>query len=281
MPQLAAERLGIWLGGLGIGARTLFREPVLGAKRLVLPVSYWRAAEFAFVARYLRLPSGAAVVDLGSPKDLALLLACRCRYRVMALDILEEAVGLSRRYAAAQRRDGSAPGEVESRVADGRALPFPDACFDAGFSVSVLEHIPDDGDGRALRELARVLRPGALLAVTVPFAQAAYDTFVQGDVYERHSEEGRPVFFERHYDHDTLAARLLGPSELEIERLEIWGEPRLGGERLLRGAGRARDFLSPLEPALSLACLDQVPADSPRAKAAFVLLRKSGAPAAA
>ncbi|HJS48647.1 MAG TPA: hypothetical protein VJ773_11730, partial [Gemmatimonadales bacterium] len=119
MPQLAAERLGIWLGGLGIGARTLLREPVLGAKRLVLPVSYWRAAEFAFVARHLRVPSGAAVVDLGSPKDLALLLARRCRCRVMALDILEEAVGLSRRYAAAQRRDGSAPGEVESRVADG------------------------------------------------------------------------------------------------------------------------------------------------------------------
>ena len=150
-------------------------------------------------------------------------------------------------------------------MADGRALPFPDACFDAGFSVSVLEHIPDDGDGRAIRELARVLRPGALLAITVPFAQAAHDTFVRGDVYERHSEEGRPVFFERHYDHGTLAARLLGPSELEVERLEIWGEPRLRGERLLRGAGRSRDLLSPLEPALSLACLDPVPGDSPRA----------------
>jgi SAM-dependent methyltransferase len=269
------------MGGLGIGARTLRREPVLGAKRLILPVSYWRTAEFAFVARHLRLPAGSAVVDLGSPKDLALILARRNGCGVMALDILERAINLSRRYAAAMGMDGPHSGGVESRVADGRELPFPDAAFDAGFSVSVLEHIPEDGDSRAIRELARVLRPGAPLAITTPFAPSARDTFVRRDVYERHSEEGRSVFFERHYDHETLGARLLVPSGLTVERLEIWGEPRQRAERLLGRVGRARALLSPVEPALSLACLDRVPDDSPRAMAAFVLLRKPVSPLAA
>jgi SAM-dependent methyltransferase len=274
MPELAAQRLKVWLGGLGVGVRTLRREPVLGAKRLILPVSYWRTAEFAFVAEHIRVAAGASIVDLGSPKDLALLLARRDRARVLALDILEDAIALSRRYAAAQRMEGVSDGQVESRLADGRELPLESDSFDAAFSVSVLEHIPDDGDSRAIHELARVLRPGGLLAVTVPFSQAARDTFVRHRVYERDFGGGEPVFFERHYDHESLQRRLIGPSRLVVERLEIWGEPRVRGEHLIKRAGRLGLLLAPLEPAMSLAFLDRVREDSPRAMAAFLLLRK-------
>ncbi|MGH7585192.1 MAG: class I SAM-dependent methyltransferase [Gemmatimonadales bacterium] len=224
----------------------------------------------------LAIPPGGAILDLGSPKDLAVLLSRRRRCRVVAVDILEETVRLSRRYAAAQGMDGEGAGLVESRVADGRALPFPDHSFDAAFSVSVLEHIPGNGDSAAARELARILRPGGTLAITVPFAQVARDTFVQGAVYERESLHGEPVFFERHYDHSSLRERLLGPSGLVIDRLEIWGEPRGRWERLLGKSALARKVLSPLEPMMSLLFLDPVPPDSSRAMAAFVLLRKAG-----
>jgi SAM-dependent methyltransferase len=50
--------------------------------------------------------------------------------------------------------------------ADAVSLPFADASFDRIIAAEVLEHIDDD-DG-ALRELARVLRPGGTIAVTVP-----------------------------------------------------------------------------------------------------------------
>jgi len=46
-------------------------------------------------------------------------------------------------------------------------LSFADAGFDAVISLDVLEHVPDFG--KALREFARVLRPGAPLVLTVPF----------------------------------------------------------------------------------------------------------------
>jgi SAM-dependent methyltransferase len=49
---------------------------------------------------------------------------------------------------------------------DATRLPFADGSFDRIIASEVLEHIPDDT--AAFRELARVLKPGGTLAVTVP-----------------------------------------------------------------------------------------------------------------
>ena len=46
---------------------------------------------------------------------------------------------------------------------DARELPYPDATFDGAFLVAVLGEIPDQG--RALQELARVLKPTGRLVV--------------------------------------------------------------------------------------------------------------------
>ena len=49
---------------------------------------------------------------------------------------------------------------------DALRLPFADGTFDRVIASEVLEHIPDDAP--AMAELARVLRPGGTMAVTVP-----------------------------------------------------------------------------------------------------------------
>jgi SAM-dependent methyltransferase len=63
---------------------------------------------------------------------------------------------------------GEAPagGLAAAAVADGQRLPFPDASFDRIIAAEVMEHIPDDEQAAA--ELARVLKPGGTLAITVP-----------------------------------------------------------------------------------------------------------------
>ena len=56
--------------------------------------------------------------------------------------------------------------------ADVTALPFGDETFDAAVLGEVLEHVPDDAG--ALREVARVLHPGGVLALSVPANPARF-----------------------------------------------------------------------------------------------------------
>jgi len=273
MREETAKPLDIWAAGVGVGLRTLRREPMLGLKRLALPVSYWRSAEFAYACRQLRLPPGARVFDLGSPKDLAALLARQRGYEVVATDILPEAIDESRRYALAQGIDGRGPGRVHSELQDGRALTYPDASFDAAFSVSVLEHIPDGGDSQAIRELLRIVRPGGRVVVTVPFDRSYRETFVDGPVYERSPVGSEKVFFERHYDRTALASRLFAPGVAEVVDLGFWGEGAIRGEKLLDRLGPLRAPLSPLEAFFSSALLGPVdPDDGGHPMAAFFTL---------
>jgi SAM-dependent methyltransferase len=265
--------VALWGRGASIGLRSFRQEPVLGLKRVLLPVSYWRTAEFAYVLRKLEDVTGESVLDLGSPKELAIILAESHRVSVAATDIMPFAVALSRRYCTSLGIDGRGPGKVHSEVQDGREFSYETAAFDAAFSVSVLEHIPGDGDSKAIRELARVVRPGGRIVVTVPFADVARDTFVDGDVYERRQVERKLVFFQRHYDHTSLRKRLFEPSGCRVEDLELWTEGRFPVESILLKLRRFGLPLAPFQPFLAAANLrrteNTVP---PRPMAAFFTL---------
>jgi SAM-dependent methyltransferase len=55
------------------------------------------------------------------------------------------------------------------------SIPFPDSAFDAILCNHVLEHIPDDA--KAMRELFRVLRPGAWAILQVPLSLTLHATY--------------------------------------------------------------------------------------------------------
>jgi ubiquinone/menaquinone biosynthesis C-methylase UbiE len=57
-------------------------------------------------------------------------------------------------------------------VSDITSIPVTDASFDAVMCTEVLEHVPDPI--AALRELARVLRPGGTMILTSPFASLTH-----------------------------------------------------------------------------------------------------------
>jgi SAM-dependent methyltransferase len=133
--------------------------------RANLHVKYGRSpiSWFQWIAQQAALPEGAAVLDVGCgpgwlwaepaadfPAGLNVTLAD------LSPGMVDEAVakvgGLGR-YAA-----------VTGLVADAQTLPFADASFDAVLACHMLYHVPDEA--KALDEMARVLRPGGIIAVT-------------------------------------------------------------------------------------------------------------------
>jgi ubiquinone/menaquinone biosynthesis C-methylase UbiE len=74
-------------------------------------------------------------------------------------------------------------------------LPFPDNSFDAAILSEVLEHIDDDVAG--LKEIYRVLKPGGVVAITVPNADYPF----WWDPINKTLE----TLFHRHIQHGTFA----------------------------------------------------------------------------
>ena len=122
-------------------------------------------------------------------------------------------------------------GDGITSTQDARYLSYEDASFDRAFSISVFEHIPDNGDALAMREVKRVLRSGGIFTMTVPFTAAVSgEEYVQGGVYERAAASGG-TFYQRHYDLPALQARLIDPSGLHLVEAVFFGEPRVKFEK--------------------------------------------------
>ena len=103
--------------------------------------------------------------------------------------------------------EGEAPEGSAAHAVRGTAyaLPFADGTFDRIVAAEVLEHLPADAD--AISELFRVLKPGGLIAVSVPRWLPEKVCWALSDAY--HEVEGGHV-------------RIYKGSELK-ERLEATG----------------------------------------------------------
>jgi len=146
------------------------------------------------------------VLDLGCGFGRHAYQAARLRAQVVAFDFGADEVRNVRDTFGAMAVAGELD-EVESRVGavqgDALALPFPDDAFDRVIASEILEHIPDDE--QAMRELARVLRPGGTMAITVPRAGPEFINWSLSDDY--HNVPGGHV---RIYRQSQLVERLEG-----------------------------------------------------------------------
>jgi demethylmenaquinone methyltransferase/2-methoxy-6-polyprenyl-1,4-benzoquinol methylase len=111
--------------------------------------------------RALELAPGARVLDLATgTADLALLVAnAEPTARVVGLDPSEKMLEIGRVKVARDKLDD----RVELVCGDAETLPYPDASFDGVCIAFGIRNVPDRD--RALREMARVTKPGGHVAI--------------------------------------------------------------------------------------------------------------------
>ncbi len=148
---------------------------------------------------------GDRLLDLGAGAGRHAFEAMRRGAVVTALDADEAEVkdvswmmkGLSYEDDQVAGRGGAGTALVGNAL----SLPFADGTFDRIIAAEVLEHIP--GDRPAIAELARVLRPGGTMAVTVPRWWPELVTWAISDEY--HDRPGGHI---RIYRRSVLESRV-------------------------------------------------------------------------
>ena len=237
--------------GLRLGVELLLKGRYKESVRyLVIPVNYWRNLEYELVYREGRFQSGEKVLDIGSPKLLSLYLAEVIGARVSSTDI--EAYFVNE-YRLIREMRGIPSDMLHIKVEDGRNLSFGNGSFDKVYSLSVVEHIPDNGDTECLKEIGRVLSQDGRCVITVPFAPKSEVEYRDPKFYwARPSVPSRngKVFYQRRYSEEDLYSRLIGPSRLNLVKLGYFGE------KVNIGPGReVSQFLprptGPIQPILS------------------------------
>lgn len=186
------------------------------------PVSLVRYFEFDFVLAAADWRRARSWLDVSSPR-MILLYILRNYPEVYATVInpdtrdLEETAAFLK-VASLLDRSNLAP-------EDATALPYADDSFDVITSISVIEHIPADGDTLAVREMWRVLKPGGRMVITLPCRKQFLDDWRGNDMYSLGvPEDGGLFFFQRWYDSKALQERIVQPVGVAPLAIRVYGE---------------------------------------------------------
>jgi SAM-dependent methyltransferase len=221
--------------------------------------------EYAMLALFLRdvgaLREDAAILSVGAGREEPLYWLANRVGHVVATDIYGEGAFYAGEAESSMLDDPSsfAPypyrrDRLEARWMDARELAFPDASFDAVFSLSSIEHFGGPSDvAQAAAEIGRVLRPGghAFIATECFVARNALDstlslTVLRALMFARRclTSTGRrrltEVFRPRELQTWIVrpsGLRLVQPLALSVSPETFYNVTRVGGSKLHPATG--------------------------------------------
>lgn len=150
------------------------------------------------------------VIDAGCGSGSFSFDMCKVGYRVHAVELSEAFVELVN-HKISRFGNESRLTVQQSSVTE---LPFEDESFDGGVSGEVLEHVTEDqgGDEMAVKELHRVLRPGAACVASVPLNPQLWDA---SDEWAGHVKRYRREEF----------VGLFESNGFDVDQVTTWGFP--------------------------------------------------------
>jgi SAM-dependent methyltransferase len=198
------------------------------AERFVPEAMHGELVEAEHMGRYWwvsKLAAGRRVLDAGC----GVAYGSQILHDADALSVT--GVDLSPEVIAAARTRVS--GRIELQQADLNSLPFPDASFDLAVCFEVIEHVAKPHP--ILTELARVLAPGGVLAISTPNRDSSMGNNPH-HVNEMTPDELRETL-ERHFrqvrlvrQHTWLTSAIFedevfagaGPGRIDVDTRKVW-----------------------------------------------------------
>jgi SAM-dependent methyltransferase len=151
--------------------RKMPESPISALLMLVFQDGADRFIEYSFAMRNLpSLRAHTRILDIGCTGSMLTPLVASLGYEVTGLDLSRPSI-----------LDVLGLPNFSFQLGDARRMKFGDGFFDAVLLVSTLEHIgiggrygsdeDREGDKKAIKEIARTLKPKGLLILTVPFGR--------------------------------------------------------------------------------------------------------------
>lgn len=166
------------------------------------PLDSVRYYEFDNVFKFIRKTKAKKYLDLSSPRFIPYFVSEKLHNAEIKLinpDIND--LNITKYLFSENINDNS----IEFLNCLSSEISFQNEYFDLITSISVIEHMPADGDIQTIQKLWSLLKPGGKLILTTPCCKEMYEEYLDVNEYELYKEDSNGfVFGQKVYDEKYL-----------------------------------------------------------------------------